>query len=235
MTAQSNHRHSDWAPEPFYEDGFVTIYNGDSRQILEHLPEMGLIVVVTDPPYGIAWRKGQNNAAGSRRHEGIANDEDTSVRDEVLAMLRGAPGIVFGSFYAPYPERLKQVLVWPKPADAGLVGSTTGFRRDAEPVFLVGPWPQRTVQWSSVLQPGARGIASTAAATGHPHTKPVPLMRELISRCPEGIILDPFCGSGSTLVAAKDLRRRAIGIEMDGGYCRTAAERCSQEVLDVAA
>jgi site-specific DNA-methyltransferase (adenine-specific) len=221
--------------KPYYEDDAVTIYHGDSRDILGRLPEMGLVVVVTDPPYGIGWRKGQNNAAKSRRHDGIVNDEDTSVRDEVLTLLRGAPGLVFGSFYAPYPERLKQVLVWPKPADAGLVGSTTGFRRDAEPVFLVGPWPQRTVEWSSVLQPGARGIASTAAATGHPHTKPVPLMRELISRCPDGIVIDPFCGSGSTLVAAKDLGRRAIGIEIDESYCRIAAARCSQEVLDLAA
>lgn len=210
-------------PTVFYEDEHVTLWHGDCRDVLPTLAPVD--VVVTDPPYGIGWRRAADPRRGSKAHAGIANDESTSTRDEVLELLADTPAVVFGSFYAPFPARLRQVLVWPKAADAGVVGATTGFRRDAEPVFLVGPWPTRRVAWSSVLPTGARSAHAEAAATGHPHTKPVAVMRTLIERCPGGIVLDPFAGSGSTLLAARELGRRAIGVEIDEGYCRAAAKR----------
>lgn len=217
---------------PYYADDLVTIYHGDCRAdwTRREFAALGYDVIVTDPPYGIAWTKGLNRAAGSRAHDGIVNDEDTTARDGILGIRPDVPGIVFGSFYAPFPENVRQVLVWHKPGDAGLVGSVTGYRRDAEPIFLTGTWPLRTVERSSVIHVTA-GIAATAAETGHPHTKPLALMVRLIEAAPAGTILDPFMGSGSTLVAAKSLGRKAIGIEVDEAYCEIAARRCSQEVL----
>jgi site-specific DNA-methyltransferase (adenine-specific) len=75
------------------------------------------------------------------------------------------------------------------------------------------------VQWSS------------HKPNGHPSEKPVKLMYRLIKETPGDIILDPFMGSGTTLVAAKQLGRRAIGIEIEEKYCKIAVERLAQENL----
>jgi DNA modification methylase len=212
---------------PYYQQSGITIYHEDCRDVLP----VACAVIVTDPPYGIGWHRGVNHARASKAHDGIANDFDTSARDWMLETMRDVPAVVFGSFYAPYPAALKQVLVWHKPADAGVVGSVTGYRRDAEPIYIVGPWPQRSVKWSGVLKSASDSISAIATETGHPHTKPVDLMRQLIGACPDGVVLDPFMGSGSTLVAAKLHGRRAIGIEVDERWCEVAAVRLQQEAL----
>lgn len=215
--------------KPYYDDGTCVIYHGDCREVDAW---RDADVLVTDPPYGIGWRRGTHPARRSKPHSGIENDHDTSTRDQALTLWGARPGLVFGSFHAPPPANVTQVLVWHKPDDAGVVGSTTGHRRDAEPVYLVGEWPNRSVAWSSVLRSVRRSIAAIAAETGHPHTKPVDLLRMLIERCPPGVIADPFMGSGSTLRAAKDLGRPAVGVELDERYCDIAAKRLAQEVLD---
>lgn len=214
-----------------FDDGAVSLYCGDCREVLDWLEAD---VLITDPPYGIGWSRSENRARYSKAHPGIVGDEDTSLRDEALAMWGGRPAIVFGSFYAPPPPAVRQVLIWHKPADAGVVGSTTGYRRDAEPIYLAGDWPTRTVETTSVLRSCLLSIKAVTVATGHPHTKPVDLMKRLIARAVDGTIADPFAGSGSTLRAAKDLGRRAIGVEIDPDYCATAAARLGQEVLDLA-
>jgi DNA modification methylase len=220
--------------EPYYADELVTLYHGDCREITEWLAAN---VLVTDPPYGIGWKRGTNKARSSRAHAGIANDQDTSARDAALEAWGDRPGLVFGSFYAPPPPH-RHLLVWRKPGDAGVVGSTTGWRRDVEPVFLTGTWPQRTVRWSSVVEsrtPMIGGAAGPAGRYGHPHAKPLDLMESLIDACPPGVIADPFAGSGSTLIAARNLGRRAIGVELEERYCRKIAQRLAQQALPLAA
>lgn len=220
---------------PYYSDDNVALYLGDCLELVDVWAGTGdADVLVTDPPYGIGWRKQLNRAAGSRAHDGIANDGDTTCRDHALGLWGARPAVVFGSLYAPAPPDVRHVLIWEKPADAGVIGSTLGFRRDIEAIYLTGDWPGRPPRSGSIIRssaPNVGGPFSPAGVTSHPHAKPVDLMRKLIDACPPGLIVDPFAGSGSTLRAAKDLGRRAIGIEIEERYCEIAARRLAQEVL----
>ena len=218
--------------EPYYSDDHVTIYHGDC---IEMLPELAFDVVVTDPPYGIGWKIGMIGE-GNYHGSPIAGDNDTSARDAVLKLVGDElPWIVFGSLKAPLPPGWKQSIVFHKDChNAGLVGVRRPWRNNWEPVFLGGVWPDQTPTVDSVVRTfemAQSGYSGYTTRAGHPHAKPVDVMCQLIEQCPPGIVLDPFMGSGTTLRAAKDLGRKAIGIEVEEKYCEIAARRCAQVVL----
>lgn len=217
--------------KPYYEADGVTLWHGDCRNVPAWL---ACPVMVTDPPYGIGWARGVHAARGSKASEGIAGDESTATRDAALALWGDKPAAVFGSLYVAPPPGVRHVCVWEKAPDAGVVGSTTGFRRDVEGVYLLGQWPRRRARRGSVIRslaPSAGNPSSPAGRTGHPHAKPVDLIEWLLSLLPEGAVADPFAGSGSTLVAAKNAGRRAIGVELEERHCEVAARRLDQGVL----
>ncbi len=220
---------------PYFSDDLVTLWLGDCREVPAWLEAD---VLVTDPPYGIGWSKGEWKAGhNSAAHAGIANDENTDARDAALeAWGTERPAIVFGSLRAPYPPRWKRMLVFHKPVmNSGLIGSRMPWLANWEPVFALGEWPDQTPTRDAVV--GTRAITAAgysgyATRYGHPHAKPADVMETLISACPPGVIADPFAGSGSTLVAARNLGRRAIGVEIDERYAEKAARRLSQGVLE---
>jgi site-specific DNA-methyltransferase (adenine-specific) len=210
----------------YYEDEYVTLYHGDCRNLINW---QRAEVLITDPPYGIGWKQGNNAKARRSAHQGILNDEDTSARDTAVKLWGEKPYLVFGTPNAPEPPGVKQVLIWRKPVDAGVVTCTTGFRRDTEFIYLGGKWPRKGAARSSVLTTDG---SIHNYLNGHPHAKPVPLMMQLIEAAPEGVIADPFSGSGSTLVAARNLGRKAIGVEMSEEYCELIVKRLSQQAFD---
>ena len=220
--------------KPYYADESVTLYHGDCREVDAWL---AADVLVTDPPYGRAWRQGEVNAPrglAPSRHDGIANDDGTAVRDAALAAW-GAdrPAVAFGDLMLPPPAGTKHVLIYDKGSAVGFHGAIGGYRRNAEAVYLIGKGHKSglggkgCILTTTVGHPG-----SLAKATGHPHTKPVDLMRQLMAGLPPGVIADPFAGSGSTLVAARSLGRKAIGVEYEERYCEVIAKRLGQGVLD---
>lgn len=211
----------------FYQDDYVTLYHGDC--LTDHREWLDADALVTDPPYGIAWKKGQNNAAKSTAHAGIQNDQDATVRDAALEAWGSRPAIVFGSLRAPFPAGTKQTLIWQKPIDAGVVGSVTGYRTDTELIFLTGKHPKRPPSRSSVLT-SSGGVSRYR--TEHPHSKPTAILEQLIEWT-VGTIADPFSGSGSMLVAAKALGRQVIGVELEERYCEIIAQRLSQDLLEL--
>lgn len=219
---------------PYYEDDNVTLYHGDCLTLTAWLDAD---VLVTDPPYGVTWTQdayrtpGRSEGDRTKAHPGIANDGDLAVRDAVLAEWGDKPAIVFGAINRPFPQGTRRVLVWKKPNDAGFFHQST-WRMDWEPIFVMGKWPQAPATESSII-PTSAGSHRQYAQGIHPHAKPVDTLQRLIAKCPPGVIADPFAGSGSSLVAAKQLGRKAVGIELDERYCEIAANRLCQDVLDL--
>jgi len=222
---------------PYWSDGQVTLYLGDCREVTEWL---AADVLVTDPPYGRGWgqhgdfTRNPGGAGGSTKgNKGIRGDENTSVRDAALSSWGDRPAAIFGDLMLPPPAGNKLTMIYQKPPDAGKFGAVGGYRRDAEAIYLVGRWPTGIGGRSSVLA-ATRGHGHMIRRAGHPHAKPVDVMETLIAACPPGVIADPFAGAGSTLVAARNLGRCAIGVELDERYAERAARRLDQGVLELA-
>ena len=211
--------------EPYYSDDRVTLYHGDC---LAETAWLEADVLVTDPPYGRSWKGTTYN--GGAGVDGIAGDASTDARDAALRAFDG-PAIVFGDLLLPPPGRTRQALIYGKPPGAGFMGTFLGYFRDAEAIYLVGEWPVQTADETSILRSNAAFGGFMANKYGHPHAKPIDLMSALIAKT-TGTVADPFAGSGSTLVAARNLGRRAIGVELEERYCEVIAKRLAQDVLD---
>lgn len=237
---------------PYYEDESVQLWHGDCLEVTTWLDAD---VLVTDPPYGIGWtrngisRTGRADRAAGRydRHQrsyandaGIAGDATTEVREAALTLWGDRPAFVFGSFLATPPPGVRQVGVYIKPKDSGQTTVIAGIARDIEAIYVLGQhpdWKCRGGGRSAAFRTGARTAGAAGGLGqryGHPHAKPLDVLFDLIALCPPGTVGDPFAGSGSTLVAAKMLGRKAIGVELEERYCEIAANRLSQGVLDFA-
>jgi DNA modification methylase len=222
-----------WRGRPYWTDGRITLYLGDCREVTEWRTAD---VLVTDPPYGRAWRQG--HLPGHTRHEGgIEGDKDTSVRDAALEAWGKRQAAVFGDLMLAPATGTRQVLIYAKPNDAGLRGALGGFRRDAEAIYLIGKWPSGIGGTSSVLRSGSRmvsgGSIGLSRRYGHPHAKPVDILEQLIAASAPGVIADPFAGSGSTLIAARNQGRQAVGVEIEERYAEACARRLDQGALDL--
>ena len=214
--------------KPYYQDDSCTIYHGDCREILPTLPKVDL--VLTDPPYGIGYvMKPQVVGKGNRRimrggKPPVFGDDKPF---DPAFILGHRYTITFGANY--YAGKLP-------PSNGWIVWDKTGGGRGPDNSFS-----DCEMAWTSVLRSPSifrhlwKGLVRDSEAGEkvlHPTQKPLELMRWCILLVDAAkTILDPFMGSGTTLRAAKDLGRKAIGIEIEEKYCEIAAKRLAQEVF----
>jgi site-specific DNA-methyltransferase (adenine-specific) len=199
----------------YYQDEHSVIICSDCRSVLPYLPKVDL--VLTDPPYGHGnkwsggtWGAAEMYAIDARRWDAAPVDT------ELLAasVVKGAGAIVWGGNYFKLPPS-RGWLAWEK-------SSKMATLADFE------------LAWTSFDRPSKLYLEdrNPDGRRYHPTQKPINLFVWCIGfGVGNGLILDPFMGSGTTLVAAKQLGRRAIGIEIEEKYCAIAVERLRQEML----
>ena len=198
--------------KPYYEHAGIQIFHGDCREILPQVSGTAVFgeAVITDPPYGV----------GFAEWDGSIPDWFSLARERVQRIaFTTAPTTCW---HYPPP---KWVACWYRPAaqSRNIFG---GFNH----------WTPILVYGDFLFPVDVKELHAMANAypSGYEHESPKPerLMRWLIEASNAPNIVDPFCGSGTTLVAAKNLGKSAIGIEIEEKYCEIAAKRLSQEVFD---
>lgn len=215
-------------PEPYYQDNHCTIYHGDCREILPHV---SADVLVTDPPYGLGF-------------DYLSYDDTRDSLVCLIAELESAGAFSGRAFVMCGPT---QIGLYPEPSWVSAVtwnttGSFGSFGYNQwMPVLCYGRDLSGFGNINGVIKSDTLSISGGASVgfqrgcdeKKHTCPKPIGIMRWIVQRFTGTgeTILDPFTGSGTTLRAAKDLGRKAIGIEIEEKYCEIAARRLAQEVL----
>jgi DNA modification methylase len=226
--------------KPYYEEKGITIFNCDCREVLPSLDYV--FFCLTDPPFGTGELTGGYGRAQNHGGKGrtIIGDEDLSVLQDVAPLLYkgiGEPGWLI-TFCAP--RRMLETgrifedagfnyfgeLVWDKGAPG--LGFTIRYAHESLLVFKKGNAERDE---GAIISVQRESVDRTATQLRHPHEKPVSILKSILM-LGNGLVLDPFMGSGSVLRAAKDLGRKAIGIEIEERYCEMACKRLKQETLE---
>ena len=201
-------------PAPYYDEGGITIYHADCRDILPHLPKVDL--VLTDPPYGVKLA-----------------DWDRYPTQEELNLCKSLAERAVVWFGAASTHCISEILTLKPLCDRIYIWNNPFTHTNSDGAF----WSYQPIYvWGKLL--GLKRDVITMLSNDdfgrvHPAQKPERLLAQIINAGSDigGTILDPFMGSGTTLVAAKDLGRKAIGIEIEEKYCEIAVRRLAQEVL----
>ncbi len=219
--------------QPYYDDGQITIYLGDCREILPTLEAGSVDAVVTDPPFGIGFDYGgyDDNPV-----------EYAALMHEWLALTKQIVGD--GPFFVW--QAMLHCARWHQwfPPEFRIFAACKGFVQHRpvavqyafDPVIFWGDIPKRKDVNLFRRDYHVQMLAPFGAHRPrrlHPCARPLEQVRYVVelASLPGQVVLDPFMGSGTTLRAAKDLGRKAIGIEIEERYCEIAARGLAQSVL----
>jgi site-specific DNA-methyltransferase (adenine-specific) len=215
--------------KPYYQDDRVTLYHGDCLEVDAWL---GADVLVTDPPYGMSYESNFNRDPKRTAKVGrpVMGDKTTAARDRALEIWGGRPALVFGRWNCARPESVRARLIWAKGPGPGMGDLSIPWGPAEEEIYVIGSG------FTGKREPNVINVQMLMSADNerpnHPTPKPVALMERLLVKCPPGVVADPFAGSGSTLVAARNQGREAIGVELEERYCELTAKRLDQMCID---
>ena len=240
--------------KPYYQDKFCTIYHGDCLEIMPELEPVDL--VLTDPPYSSGTRQATNRAAGNipKRGERWSPERAGIIWDTSFSSF--GLSVFMNCFYRTVKESMKNgshiytfidwrqyplltmsiegaglfinnLLVW----DKGVYALGGNYRSQHELIVFASRGKANTLKKHDL---GNVLTFKRLPNAEHPTQKPTDLIMKIIEYATDesNTILDPFMGSGTTLVAAKQLNRKAIGIEIEEKYCEIAVRRLAQEVFE---
>ncbi len=236
--------------KPYYEDEWVTLYHGNAWEVLAAMPDRYVDCVITDPPFderthamartnNLQAPAGGRALSGSRRqfsawdheeHERLFIELGRISRLWVVSLLATSTAFRF-ELEPPEGMRCLRVAAWVKTNPMPMI-SCDRPALGWEPIVCLLRSDEKPRWYGGAKH--ANYVGPTSQGSGHPTQKPLPMVASLVRQfsAPGQTILDPFAGSGTTLRAAKDEGRRAIGVELEERYCEIAARRLTQDVLD---
>ena len=239
--------------KPYHQEDGVTLYCGDARDILPQIEIPAEAVLIADPPYALDNKFGTSACYGREgRRMQFDFDRGGEAIAEVVEVLRFVfprvdsyhlfcgtdhwgriASLARDAGLTPKPwARLKLCPPAPMPGNwwvSAFELAQYGYRPSAG-AYFGDQGPQRPNTYTA---DGYRHGIRTAEQTGHPTQKWLPMIQYIVKTLvrPRGAAIDPFAGSGTTLVAARSLGCRAIGIELEERYCEMAANRLRQSRL----
>jgi modification methylase len=243
--------------EPYYTDGNQTIYLGDCLEVMKEFPDKSFDLVVTSPPYNMGGKSlgYKPRSRISHKHYDVYQDNKTDeeyvewTRQVLRECLRVSRYVMWNvqpvvstrkhivDIQTTFAKNLKDYFIWVKQAVSNITAKQGGLAKGFEFVFMMGENNNTTFNYNNFPEngyvPNVKTWYKKESFPEHAATFPKELPLYFIQNFSKesDTILDPFMGSGTTLVAAKMLGRKAVGIEISEKYCAIARQRLAQEVL----
>jgi len=224
-----------------YPDDFINkIICGDCLEVMKDIPDKSVDLVLTDPPYGIDYQS--NMRVKSKKFDKLVNDNNDSRFDaykEFYRILKDNSVVISFCSFKNYADDfnelkkyydIKNCIVWFK-GGGGIGDLKHSLLTDYE-LAIVAHKGNRAINgkregsvWQVNKVPPGQMF--------HPTEKPFQLLKKFIDQFSnkDNVVLDSYAGSGTHLMAAKNLHRKYIGIEISEKYCEIAKQRLRQEVL----